>query len=145
MYIYIHLYTHILQIYMCSCICFECKRFNTEYMVIICKNLESKARIGSVQTQRMFSCTGRPLLFYEVPFSRKESFTLSSSAHRDILFFMFQPAQLHIRVLFVLVKQMLLDFKACTPDGYFCTFVLISLPVFFFFFFFPSGGVIMMS
>lgn len=137
--LYSFIYSYTPNIYICRCICFECKRFNTEYMTIICKNLESKAGIGSAQTQRMFSCTGRPLLFYEVRFPEKNH-SPCPPQHTETFLFLFQPAQLHIGILFVLVKQMLLDFKACTPDGYFCTLVLISLPVFFFLFFSPEGN-----
>lgn len=82
--IYIHIY-----LYICNCICFERKRFHTEYMRSICENLESKARnpfhyrLRNVLVARSSSSSAQSPFF----FLQKSSITSSSSLPEHIKMF----------------------------------------------------------
>lgn len=81
----------------------------------------------------MFSYSGRPLLLHEVHFFQKKSqpHHPSPPEHTE-MFALPVSACSTLRIHFIFGQaKMLLDSKACTPDGYFLYFCPRKLPVFF--------------
>lgn len=135
MYVYIYILIYPYFKYICSCICFECRRLGKEYMRIICSCPKFE-----VQTQNPHSRHRKSLFLssrLDHPLHFKKSFIpkrVLLTSYKSAFSFSSVSIWAILHQGFFFVKQMLLDSNACISEWFFIS-LLAAVPTLMIYFF----------